>query len=303
MGKLLLKISALIILVIISVIGIFYGIRNSNNPEVDFINQRLKKEAAAVSDTTENRLILVGGSNLAFGIDSELIQETTGKNVHNLGLQRGLGMPYMLAEADRVVQDGDQVLFALEYDFFYQKDLSGVTPMLILEHNPNEADKFLAPDDMARVARFYPSFFRIKVNQRLFGKSFVPNPIYHSNAFNEYGDVVSHLSEPQKIKNPDYNVFELDRTNKNVKRLNEWINNHPNVECIFTFPPFMNSKYEEYVKEISALETELKTLLKCKIVGTARLFAYPDHFFFDTVYHLNKEGRKKRSVALSVALR
>lgn len=285
-----------------SLVAVFFAVRNHDNPEVDFLNERINKEERALKDTSSNRLLLVGGSNLAFGIDSELLEDESGLKVHNLGLQRGLGLPYMLAQADRVVQPGDKIIFSLEYDFFYEKNLSGTTPMLIMEHDPNELNHFTAYDDLARIGRFFPSFFRIKVNQKLFGGSDQVNPIYNADAFNNYGDVISHLGQPQKIKNPDYNVFELDRANKNLDRLNRWIKSHPEVGCYFSFPPMMQSKFLEYEDEIKQLELDLKNQLNCTILRSATDAAYPDDLFFDTVYHLNGNGREANSNDIALRL-
>ncbi|MBL4706762.1 MAG: hypothetical protein JKY54_19685 [Flavobacteriales bacterium] len=299
MKKLLINISILSLLIGASLIAVFYGIRNPANPQVDFLNQRFTNVNRIKNDTSSHRIILVGGSNLGFGIDSKLMREVTGKTVQNLGLQRGLGVPYMLAEVNQVARSGDEVVFAFEYDFFYEKELSGITPLLILENDPSHVENFMAPDDMGRIVRFFPSFFRIKMNEKLFGGSTVQNPIYHADAFNDYGDVISHLKEPSKIKDPNYRVFKLDRTDKNVNRINDWILQHPEVTCTFTFPPLAMSKYLEYETEVLQLEKELKELLNCPIKGTAKKSAYSDSLFFDSVNHLNAIGRAKRSRDLS----
>ena len=50
----------------------------------------------------ENRLIIAGGSNCAFGIDSAMLESfTTGKTI-NLGLHGGIGLALMVNE----VEDG-----------------------------------------------------------------------------------------------------------------------------------------------------------------------------------------------------
>ena len=49
--------------------------------------------------TRAPRLLLVGGSNLAFGIDSEQIETITGLAVLNLGLHANVGLRLMLRQA------------------------------------------------------------------------------------------------------------------------------------------------------------------------------------------------------------
>jgi hypothetical protein len=44
------------------------------------------------------RVVFVGGSNVAFGLDSAIIERWTGRRSVNMGLYVNLGLPFMLDE-------------------------------------------------------------------------------------------------------------------------------------------------------------------------------------------------------------
>jgi len=54
------------------------------------------------------------------------------------------------------------------------------------------------------------------------------------------------------------------------------------------------SEFKKYHKSIRHFDDQLKDELKIPIISTLEDFIYPDSLFFDTVYHLNKEGREMR---------
>ena len=80
------------------------------------------------------RLVLVGGSSVAYGFDSPALEQRLGLRVVNLGLHAGLGLDYILADAQSV-QKGDTVILAVEYNhcFTDQTQWSLVVQALTLE--------------------------------------------------------------------------------------------------------------------------------------------------------------------------
>ena len=51
-----------------------------------------------IRSTPSPKIILVGGSNLAFGIDSRMLRDSLNVNIVNMGLYAKLGLRYMLAQ-------------------------------------------------------------------------------------------------------------------------------------------------------------------------------------------------------------
>lgn len=65
------------------------------------------------------RIIFVGGSNLAFGLDSQRIKDSLNINVINYGLHAGIGLKYMVDDISTYARKGDIIVFAPEYSHFY----------------------------------------------------------------------------------------------------------------------------------------------------------------------------------------
>ena len=71
-------------------------------------------------DSVEGRrMIFVGGSNVAFGVDSHAIADSLGMKVINTGLHAGLGLKYQLESVVGNLKEGDVLVIMPEYEQFY----------------------------------------------------------------------------------------------------------------------------------------------------------------------------------------
>ena len=63
-------------------------------------------------------IILIGGSNVAFGIDSEILENEIQLPTLNTGLHAGLGLQFYLDVAEKYARRGDIVVLLPEYELF-----------------------------------------------------------------------------------------------------------------------------------------------------------------------------------------
>jgi len=77
-----------------------------------------------------NRMIFVGGSNLSFGLNSQMIKEELNLNPINTGVHASIGIRYMLENTIQYVREGDIIILALEYSHFYHDYNSGSAELL-----------------------------------------------------------------------------------------------------------------------------------------------------------------------------
>ena len=68
-----------------------------------------------LQDRDQPHLILIGGSNILFGIDSEQLENQIGMPTINAGLHAGLGLLLFLDIAESYVQPGDVIVLIPEY--------------------------------------------------------------------------------------------------------------------------------------------------------------------------------------------
>src|SRR5678816_2773153 len=93
--KLVLKLIALAAAILLS--GLLIGQYHTNVRDDSYLAAVLEKDRL-IRNTPSPKIILVGGSNLAFGIDSKAIEDSLGLHVVNMGLYAKLGLKYMLAQ-------------------------------------------------------------------------------------------------------------------------------------------------------------------------------------------------------------
>ncbi|WP_394779230.1 hypothetical protein [Undibacterium sp.] len=73
---------------------------------------------AAANAVKGPRVLVVAGSNAMFGIDSAQLESYWNRPVINLGVNAGLGLPYILNLSRRVARPGDVILMPLEYALY-----------------------------------------------------------------------------------------------------------------------------------------------------------------------------------------
>lgn len=240
------------------------------------------------------RIIFVGGSNLAFGIDSDTIEQVLKTPVINLGLHAGLGLEFMLNEALDIIQKGDVLILSPEYflDKHGQYDLLSYTAS-VFPHSK----KYFTTSFFSFIKLSYSNFQK-KINTVL-KISFVrgtATPEYSRSAFNTYGDVVKHLDHEhhRDLKN------RFDFKNKPIKDidiLNNFVDEaeQKGVLVYYMFPVCPETDYASNREYISNYYHALKRELHCELLGNPEEFVLPDTMFYDTVYHLLRKGRSIRT--------
>jgi len=272
-----------------------------------------------IRTTPSPKIILVGGSNLAFGIDSRMIRDSLNVNVVNMGLYAKLGLRYMLAQVKPYVRPHDVLIIVPEYDQFYGKFSEG--------DNTLNTALLYAPAD--RIGDFIKSYSVIDVVLRprmenvrrgflqatadAFGvksKYFPPdtNAVYNRRSFDQYGDMMSHLG--RKSMNPDsIYVGKLPPASEFNKRTIDDLNDIGDAARVrgahayFLFPSYIDRSYTINAGGIAWLERRLVKDMRIPILGTPKDFVYPSNWFFDTRYHLNQLGRGPRTVKMIEILR
>lgn len=77
---------------------------------------QLKLQAAA--KITEPKVLVVAGSNAMFGIDSKQLSAYWQRPTINLAVNAGLGLDYILAQAQKAARRGDILILPLEYALY-----------------------------------------------------------------------------------------------------------------------------------------------------------------------------------------
>ena len=266
------------------------------------------------------KVVLVGGSNLAFGIDTRLIEGATQCPVANMGMNGFFGVRFMLEEVRPSLASGDTVVIALEYDSFFKPvDGTASNLLLVVKERP-EAFNALTWRQRAELAGAMPYVAQQKILRLLragaFGlrdallgpndddaapvESDLTSAIETAEGFNDEGDLVSHLGVawPLAINQGipadspiDPGVIPLLRQFQDDMAAR-------GVRVMVSYTPLEASFYGRYRDGIDTVEHEMRAA-GLNVVSSARDYVYDESVFFDTVFHVNAEGRAMRSQRLA----
>ena len=313
MNKFILKISAfsLIILALI----VYFGSFMASNPD-DYLAILIDKHKIAESIKTP-KIIFVGGSNLAFGLDTKALRENLGMPVVNMGLRAELGVDFMLNEAKSIMKKNDIVVLSFEYfldlegDYALKKRISNILPKtktFYQKNNSLELQTYLT-----NAQENYKYFlYQIKNNilqktKTFLGKNSLNTSkphIYSRKSANADGDMVAHLEEksPENLEIEPILKYEYWSAISAMNIFYEYAQKQQ-IKVFFSYPCYSETAFEQSKTAILLLEKDLKNNLKIPILSVPMHFIYPNSYFFDMHYHLTRQGRKKRTEDISKLLR
>ena len=270
-------------------------------------NQHLGNYQASILDKTERfgsltgpKIVLIGNSNLAFGMDSEMLSEATGMEVVNMGLHGGLGSAFNenMVRLGKL-NEGDIVILSLHT---YADDDTIEDPSLALITVEKHRDlwKLIRLKDLYGIAKAYPDYFKDCVMYKC-TKEDDNTPeettCYSRSAFNIYGDNVRRLEGddtfmfyPGSVEVPSVNDTCVNRING----LNEYIESCGATLLIAGYP----IGYGEFTPEASLYDEFEKTLrerMDCDVISHFTDYFIPYDLFYDTKFHLDEEGAKVRT--------
>lgn len=263
------------------------------------------------------KIVIVGGSNAAFGIDSRRIEAETGKPVVNMAVTYRLGLPFLLNQVKNSLREGDLVIVSPEYFLLFSGYTEGGTDLAVtLAIHPSAlrhlrslkqwGDAFLELRKYLReILRVYAAncagYGWFYIPPGLFGGADEAVPaLYSRRAFDERGDFTAHLKAASAVKLGDDISLNSPIDTEAIEELNRFYGfaRKKGASVLFVYPSFAASAYARNRESLQNLENYLKQNLRIPSPSAAGDSIMADHYFFDTVYHLNAEGRAMRTRAL-----
>ena len=276
------------------------------------INAKHERLAEAASP----RLIFVGGSGLAFGLDSKRIEDAIEPyHVVNMGLHANLGLPYMMEETISKLKADDLVIVSPEYDHLWGHGASDI-PFGIFLHRPScVADlstvkewRVLFEDShlMVQVLLKHSSRHLRNLSRIRRGKEPSYPGVYSSKSFNEYGDLTAHWNKEAKGPNKR-KIFttDLERLELSIKRMNRYhkICKEKGARVFFAFPQIPKSHLEGQTDTLKAYAKKLEEELNFPVINNPLHEEIPDELYYDSSYHLIGEGVQMRTARLIQAIK
>jgi hypothetical protein len=275
------------------------------------------------SEVAGPKIVFLGGSSVLFGIDATMVETALHVPVMNYGLHAGMRLPWLLAEAKYAVNPGDTLVMALEPNF-YQCGLNNWTNWQLynsltwawnvypagspwekisaLVHGgtiQSPFDKiaaFLAYETgSAKIAPRLAALAPPKVivaryesgQYRTLHFAYSPyNTDGHGDMQNtggaRYKDVAADVIEPNAIcaySKELLGPFIADMRSRGVRVLFEY------------FPYLVDGKPAPGWRAAEASFDADLASIGGTMIGTRNEFFFPRPMFFNTIHHLNSEGR------------
>jgi hypothetical protein len=273
---------------------------------------------ALVTAPGDHRIILIGGSNVGFGVDSTLIEQETHRRTVNLGLHAGIGLSLMLHQVADVTRTGDLIVFIPEYELFFADSLGGgLAAIQILQSNWSALAYVSTWSQWRALSKYALLANRLAALNRLDqAKRFVrggltdptilqaANAVYSREAFDSHGDAIAHLSQPGNPKAVASGIGPIPgelnaRALAALQHTAELIVRRGG-QVLIVFPAVPATYWS--VNQ-SRLESVAASMPSQWTRTRPHDWVYPDDLFFDTSYHLGREGRTRRTRQLLTVLR
>lgn len=256
-----------------------------------------------LSSLASPKLVVIGGSNVSFGINSKMLEEELGIPTVNMGIHAGVGLKYMIQQVLTYIDSNDIVLISPEHAQFGAMYYGNDKLLSLAQDVMPDSSLRLDADDYYYLADEIPSYVGNKCFKLL---SFwlpitreLKSDVYTRNQFNEYGDAVAHFGYPSKgvrLKSLSYSLDESVITQLNrhksiiEKKGAAFIMCHPVLQhsCCHNSKSFME-KFNAFVEHDDA---------DFSMVTKQEDYVFEDNLFFDTIYHLTEEGRDIRTKRL-----
>ena len=296
----LIKTTILAALVVLTIGGIIIV---RNDIEQNYFATIADKHKYAQS-IREPKFILVGGSNLAFGIASDSIEKQLKRPVINLGLYVGFGLDFILQEALSEVQKGDLVVLSFEY--YLQKNEEEYSKQMAAFAYP-AAYEYVGYTDWIDAFEKKAAFFSRYTRNLIFFPNRIKSPQiddeisdYFRKGFSEKGDLLSHLNNPPIRPLNDLAGLKKLNYSSEIRAINQFIT-HVKAKggaVFWYYPSYSQTGYDLNKESLAYYEEQIQKSVNCTKINTLKDGIYPDDCFYDTHFHLFGSCRIERTQEL-----
>jgi hypothetical protein len=247
------------------------------------------KKDSLLQYTPSPRIIFIGGSNLSFGMNSQMIKDSLQLNPINTGITMGLSLQFMLKNALQHIKEGDIVVLAPEYSHFF-KDYDCASEMLLREVTEVNSSKIsmVSFRQFVSLGAYVPRYSLTKLDPFEYYR-IKPDKIHGVDCYNMYGD-----SKSNDLPSKDYNTSSIIEAEYNPEVMEEIADFAKEVEAkkarfYFTFCAIEKKVFNAYQIQINQVIDDLAQY-NLPVIGTADHYCLERSQLFDSPFHPTKDG-------------
>jgi hypothetical protein len=268
------------------------------NPEA---YQAAKLDKLALLEQTDSpKVILVGGSNLAFSINSAQLEAHVQRPVVNMGLAKSVGLNYLLREVDPFIEAGDLVIVAPEYELFYDLFRGSDGLVVELQHNPAGIRHIRSYGEWRMLLVKFGPILQMKVNAYLRrGSTGLVDSVYVRSGFDENGDLVTHLDAAPVYKRHDLFPEDKPFADSAIRLLERFVDDQQRkgATVVITYAPLIDEEFSANLERIQKVDNRLREA-GLPVVSRPADYVFTRTDMFDTPYHLQRAARNLRTQLL-----
>lgn len=283
----------------------------SNNPTKmsQWVYDAYEKKQLISERIKEKKIILLAGSNILFGVDSQAISEEFNIPVLNYGVNAGIELPYTLEAAKKVIHPGDMVLMPLEYPMYSYDGTPGVQMIdYIFSRDAGYFWKLSLKEQLHML--LHMEFERVLQGFLCQSETKIDKGLYGAHHIDTHGDQINTSIKFQtqemrsQIKNHDLNPEKYSETFDpeaiGWQYINDFVRHCKNLDVSVIFMPSTLMKHDSFytdTREKWFYENIAREVRKrgWTYVGNPYDYMYDMSLYFNTNFHLTEKGRALRT--------
>lgn len=245
----------------------------------------------------EAKIVLIGDSNVAYGIDSELIEQSLHMPVVNMGLHGGLGNVFHEQMAKLNVHEGD--IYVVCHSNYYDsgKIDNNALAWLTIENHP-QLWRILRPQDIWPLVNDFPIYLKKCIQREWDG---IRNQEEGRNEFNKYGDRCDERKETQPGLFDGSTVYAVpyvgDDTMNRLNELSKYMEKRGATLVIAGFP-IAEGEFTAQSPTVQELQEALEQRAELPVISDFEDYKFEYKYFYNSSLHLTDEGTRMRTEQL-----
>ena len=257
------------------------------------------------------KVVVVGGSSVCFGLDSELLGSELSLPVVDFGLYATLGTKVMLDLSRRAVGEGDVVIIAPEIDpQTFSGYFNGEALLEAVDGNYYVLRDYVFGDGCrgsgSGLAGSFLSYISKALSHKRNGTSPDPAGVYRRSSFNGRGDIL--VERKGNVMTLGYDPNRPVEISPDIieEGFTDYINDYTDqltakgARVFFSFGPVNRSALGGGTDDdtIYAFYSELREKLHAPVISDVNDYILDSKYFYDTNFHLNDAGTRLRTAIL-----
>lgn len=265
----------------------------------------LKSKYERLKETSGKRIVLVGGSGVAFDCDSALMDDFfPSYEIVNFGMYAGLGTKAVMDLSENYIHEGDIVILSPEQSEQTFSDYFNGEYMWQAADGAFGMLRDLKSENFDAMLGNFPRFALEKLNYVMKGQKPQTDSIYQKKSFNTYGDIELDTCRENILPN-GYDVNQKVRFTEDVVQpefmdyMNDWAKRLEKKGAVvwYRYCP-VNKLSVEDMDDLAAYDVFLCQKLDFPVIGNPENSLMEAEWFFDTNFHLNQPGKEVNTVQL-----